>query len=403
MNRQRLVLAVIVTFGAVLRLASLDAHPAIADDAGMAVTPTVMAESLRDGDGFATPAASGALAVPGQAVVLAATWAIAPGNDDLTAIQYLQVVLLEAVNIVLVFAVGRRLFDARAGLVAALLYAAAPGVIVLSTQLLEAVWVTTAVLTATLLWAQGRHPAWIGLAVGVGAYFRPTTLLVPVALAIGTWALGRRREALRVAALGIGVGYLIFVPWVIRQSATYDAVLPLGRTGTGQTAWEALGRLPNDHGAVLNDEITFLQVHRDRPELVYGSPEYDAYLLDRWKTAAGDDPLHVLDVAQTQARIILLWPSLNYSDVDTSADDQHADIVLVLALAGLALSWRRREWVALAALVLLWAAAHAPFVLATRMVLPAIAPAYVLVAGAGVSELVSRITAPQRATAAIPA
>lgn len=376
-----------------LRLTLLIAYPVLRDDAGMAVVPVEMAASLVEGDGFTVdqgPRAvdspeRAALVVPGQAVVLSALWAVIPGEDGTGGLELLQV-FVDVGNVVLIWIIGRRIFDDGAGLAAAGLYAVCVPVALLATQVLDPVWVTASVLGAVALWQRGHHPAVIGLVAGIGAYFRPNTLVAPVLLAVTCLLLGRRREALRLAIVGTGIAYLVFAPWVLRQTVAHDAVLPFGRTGTGQTAWEALGALPNDVGAVLSDDVTFEQVTVERPELAYGSPAYDEFLLDRWKAAVVEEPGLLARVASRTALTALRWPELAYTSVRTGWADTFGRLLAVGAAVGAVVEWsRRRSWLVLAVLVGGWVAMQAPFVCSPRMVLPTIAPAYCLMAGAALS------------------
>jgi hypothetical protein len=86
------------------------------------------------------------------------------------------------------------------------------------------------------------------------------------------------------------VAALLLVPWTIRNENVFHRFIPT-RIGTGQNLWEGLGEVHNDFGAVLDDGLTYQQVHAVRPNLAYGSPAYDSFLFSLAKHAIRTHPV----------------------------------------------------------------------------------------------------------------
>lgn len=211
------------------------------------------AQHLLDGDGYVVPGdvfcpfgdgigcdekPPTALWAPGYSAVLAAMFAL-PG-DDITAARALNV----AAGLALVLGVyylGRRLFDARAGLIAAGIVALFPSLVFFSSLMLTetlfgalavgllclaAAW--TLDHNGTLLRALG-----VGLAAGAVAMVRPEGIVF-AGIIVVTWIAVYRswRSELPYAA-ALAAGILVFViPWTVRNAVQLDAPVA-GTTGLG--------------------------------------------------------------------------------------------------------------------------------------------------------------------------
>jgi 4-amino-4-deoxy-L-arabinose transferase-like glycosyltransferase len=226
----------------------------------------------------------------GEAVVLAGIWKVT-GSERWLPLQLLTVVL-DALVAAVVFAIGMELFGrSRTAYLAAFMYAVFVPIAWLATIPHLDIWAVdfTAVITLLLLKARTAElpPRWLaaaGVAIGLGSYFRPGVLLIAPLLALATLSRSSWRQALRLGAIPTLVAVLLLVPWTIRNAEVFHRFIPL-RSGTGQNLWEGLGELHNDFGAQLNDAATQTQVHAVRPDLVYGTPAYDDFLLS-WATRA---------------------------------------------------------------------------------------------------------------------
>jgi hypothetical protein len=303
----------------------------------------------------------------GEAVVLAGLWKLT-GSQYYVQLRILQIIL-DALTALLVYRIVTQLFKRpRAALIGAAFYALFPPIAWLSTMPLPDIWgvdFTVAIVAAFIEALRSAH-AWrwlivCGLLTGIGSYFRPNLLILPVALALAVGISGNWRTALRYAAVPSVVGVLLLTPWIVRNANDFHRFIPT-RTGFGQTLWEGLGEVHNDFGAVLSDNLTFQQVHRVRPDLVYGTPAYDSYLQHKAVQAIEHHPTVYLEAVAlriaTTTLITFNWGAtspLSYRSATGSgplayALDRPFDLlyglfepaVFVLAMIALVLTWRGR-------------------------------------------------------------
>jgi 4-amino-4-deoxy-L-arabinose transferase-like glycosyltransferase len=223
------------------------------------------------------------LQTPGLALVLAAFWWIT-GDQDYAYAQVLQI-LIDSAMVLLVFWASRRLFGRmRAALVAAGLYAVFLPLASLANIAHLDTWAAFFALTIFCLFLKARDAtrrwlwlAALGVATGASVYFRPFLVILPLALMIAS-ALGtgwRRSWALGVVPAAVAVAFM--TPWTVRNYNEFHQLIPM-RSGIGLNLWEGLGELPNNFGAVTDDQVTAAQVSRERPNLHYGTPAFDNYL-----------------------------------------------------------------------------------------------------------------------------
>ncbi|MEO0820708.1 MAG: glycosyltransferase family 39 protein [Pseudomonadota bacterium] len=163
---------------------------------------------------------------PGVGVVIRVATDL--GGDTLFAMRFASP-LCHAVIALALFALGRRLFDARTGFWAALAYALAPGVsvsaLIMSTDpVMMAAWALglLAMVAAMEREAAGRDArlAWagVGLAIGLGSLAKYTMLAMPAsAFAYGLFsARGRAFGGMMIAG---GVGLLVLAPNLLWNAA----------------------------------------------------------------------------------------------------------------------------------------------------------------------------------------
>lgn len=238
-----------------------------------------------------------ALEMPGAAVLLAAFWKVT-GDHDYGYLQVLQAGL-DALAVLLVYWCSLSLFHRpRAALLAAAGYAFFLPIAALMriAHLDSSAAIFTLGIFALFLKARKAERAlpWLlaaGAATGAGLYFRPGLVLLGPALGLALFLAGDRRRALPAAMVPTLVALVLLAPWTIRNQLEFDQFIPT-RIGVGQNLWEGLGEIPNDFGAVRNDQATEEQVRRARPDLRYGTPEYDDYLASKATRAIRDHPLH---------------------------------------------------------------------------------------------------------------
>jgi 4-amino-4-deoxy-L-arabinose transferase-like glycosyltransferase len=242
----------------------------------------------------------------GAAVVLSGLWAVS-GDQDYVYLQVLQAVV-DALMALVVFWIALRLFERRrAALIAAGLYAVFLPIALLTPIPHLDIWGVHATLAITALalkaWRSPRPLPWLvatGVATGLSLYFRPGVALLPVAFAIAALPWIGWRRAAAATLVPVVAAALLTVPWVVRNLAEFDRFIPT-RIGIGQNLWEGLGEVDNDFGAVLDDQVTERQVEDERPELVYGTPEYDDHLREKAVDAIADHPDHFAKVVGRRA------------------------------------------------------------------------------------------------------
>jgi hypothetical protein len=281
----------------------------------------------------------------GEAVVLAGLWTVT-GDERYVYLQVLQIVL-DSAMVLLVFMRIPHLDG----------------------------WAIIWTITITALFVRAldqegplRGVLLVGLATGLGVYFRPGVLLLPIALALAAIPSSGWRQALRYGGVPLIVAALLMVPWTVRNYEEFHRFVPT-RVGIGQNLWEGLGEVSNDFGAVLDDAVTFQQVQRTRPDLKYGTPAYDAYLTRKGIDAIEQHPGHY---AKVLGRRVLVSTVLMANPVDTSDAQQPSTSVsnalrhplepLVFILALVTLVATRRMWRRHLFLVAVVLAGLAPYV-----------------------------------------
>lgn len=241
--------------------------------------------------------------MPGLGLVLAGLWW--PTGDKVYApIQWLQI-LLDTAMVLLVYWIGVQLTrSTRVGLVAALLYAVWPPAVAFAKLPVLDTWAGffTIGCVAAFLWARERPTSrrrlvLLGVLAGVGIYFRPFVVLLPIALAlVATPGRGWRRRLLWMGA-PTAIALLILTPWTIRNYYEFDRFIPT-RTGLGQAVFEGIGEASSDEEAASH-------VQENRPGAKYGSPAYDEFLLAAAARAIANDPGWYFQLVTERARFLL--------------------------------------------------------------------------------------------------
>jgi len=241
--------------------------------------------------------------MPGVASLLAAFWSVT-GNEVYAPLQWLQL-LLDTAMVLLVYLIALRLTGTtRVALLAAGLYAIWPGAIVVAKRPMLDTWAAffTIAIVAAWLWARdkpksvGRLVA-VGAITGLGIYFRPFVVFIPILLAlVATPGGGWRRRGIW-AAIPTCVALLVLAPWTIRNYQEFHRFIPT-RTGLGQAVFEGSGRSASDEASAQ-----FVQQHQRGAK--YGSPAYDDFLLSGAVRAIVDHPGQYLGQVGRRARLLL--------------------------------------------------------------------------------------------------
>jgi hypothetical protein len=241
--------------------------------------------------------------MPGVAVILAGLW-WSTGNQTYALLQWLQL-LLDTVMVLVVYWIALRLSNSlRVSAIAAFLYAIWPGAIVVAKRPMLDTWAGffTIACAALFVWARERPSsrsrlAILGFVTGLGIYFRPFIILVPILLAlVATPGRSWRRRIMWVAC-PTAIALLVLAPWTIRNYQEFHRFIPT-RTGLGQALFEGTGQTASDEGAA-----EFVRSHGKNA--AYGSPAYDDFLLSGAARAIFDDPGFYLRLVGHRARLLL--------------------------------------------------------------------------------------------------
>jgi 4-amino-4-deoxy-L-arabinose transferase-like glycosyltransferase len=364
----------------------------------------------------------------GSSAVLAGLWEIT-GGERYLPLQILQAIL-DALTALLVYRIVMRLFGARrAAIVASAVYALYPPIAWFTTNPYNDLWAIdfTVAIVAVFIEALNSDHRWrwlvaCGLLAGVGSYFRPNVLLLPPILVLATIGITGWREALRRGACVVMISALLVVPWTVRNYEDFHVFIP-ATSSFWENMWEGLGEVvPNDFGA--SAKTLFAEVKRARPDLRPLSPAWDGYLKGWVVRAIERHPWPYLRLlvrriwSSTLGNHTTTWmrrgsvsPAAYRGGLLAFIIQQPFDVleylvqpaVFLLAMLGLALTWRRwrRQHLILVAVAL---AVLVPYVLIHmdgRYVLP-VDFVYFTWIGLAVDHLVERFRARSH-TASIPA
>ena len=226
---------------------------------------------------------------PGSVGLLAGTyWAFGEYNDI-----YLRVIqaIIDSFGCLLMFLIGRELFSRRIGLIAAFLYAIYLPIAYLSTWPLHDALMPFITLISLYFFVKAVRTRAIkfyilsGLFAGVGCYFQPTTVLLPLMFGLGLFIYSLRKinfkecilNVAKVTAVMMAVLVLVVSPWMVRNYHVTGALI-LMRPTLWQGIWEGFGEFENPVGAVLSDEhATNLAKEALGEDVKPWSPETEAY------------------------------------------------------------------------------------------------------------------------------
>jgi 4-amino-4-deoxy-L-arabinose transferase-like glycosyltransferase len=178
---------------------------------------------------------------PGYPVLLAPVFLLAGGEPSVMWART-ESALFGALSVVGVWWLGRRLFDARAGMVAAWIAAVYPGAIAISTLVLSEAAFCPLMLVHLILWTAAwragsarrtaAFSAAAGLVAGAATLVRPSWLLfTPFAVAVGLLAGKPKRRHLGIGATMLAGLVVAMMPWWIRNARA---------TGLNMGVWDAV-------------------------------------------------------------------------------------------------------------------------------------------------------------------
>jgi len=217
---ERRVLLAALLVGAALRLWAIFAYqsPLISDDKDY----DAIARAVVHGDGYSFEGKPTAYRLPGYPLLLAGSYALF--GERYGPVKALQL-LFDELSCLLLFAIGKRLFSPKVGLVAAWVLALFPIQILYVTHLM-----TETIFAAMLLlivWLAVRDPRGegglstdiaIGVSVGVAVLFRSPVGLFPLVIFLYRWKLGVRSDRLvRSAGVIFLAMFVVLSPWLVRN------------------------------------------------------------------------------------------------------------------------------------------------------------------------------------------
>lgn len=240
----------------------------------------------------------------GRGMTGSAGWIWAPGYPAYLALHgwlfgsYLAArasqILVAAVVTVLVYGLGRRLFDRATARLAALLYAASPSLAFYAISLWSETLYTATLLGALLALAAARERRTIAPALGLAVLLAAcvllrgiaTYLLPGFALALAWRRFGDRSARAQVLALVVGTVALV-APYSAYMSAKYGGLVVSDRT-LGQVMWLGNNDFPPlvfDHGYGRETRAAIrAHVAEGRPHC---APQNEPVRRDQCETRAG--------------------------------------------------------------------------------------------------------------------
>jgi 4-amino-4-deoxy-L-arabinose transferase-like glycosyltransferase len=160
----------------------------------------------------------------------------------------------------LTYAVAHRWYSARTAVLAAMLVALEPGLLVYHSYKVDVIALSTFLLLLGIYWllllgrAQDRRLAvLVGAIAGIGVLTRPDLagfLAAPI-----VWAVIQRRQypgAGRTAVVVLLVAFAVMTPWIVRNSYIHGRLVTLV-TISGESLWR--GNNPNATGTTVTSDI----------------------------------------------------------------------------------------------------------------------------------------------------
>jgi 4-amino-4-deoxy-L-arabinose transferase-like glycosyltransferase len=361
----------------------------------------------------------------GTGLMLAGVWELT-GSERFLYGEILQIAV-DSLMVLLVYRIVALLLKRRrAAVIAAAVYAVFPPIAQHTVLVTPDIWAVDFTIATVATYLEAMHSSqhrlrWLlvcGTTLGVGMYFRPNLLLLPAALALASASRHDWRRHLRYAAAVGAVAVLVVSPWTVINYVHFHRFIPT-RTGLGVTLWVGLSEIPNDYGAHGSEAVIWEEVHRERPDLIYDTPEYDDHLREKAIHLIERHPLYY---AELVGRRVLLSTVGEYESGWMHAngespflyrtrtgrglvsyvinrpfnviEDALQPLVFVLAMLVLILTWRerRREHAVLIAIVLATLVPYWIIHSETRYVLPA-SLAYIIWISVGADVLWERVQA----------
>jgi 4-amino-4-deoxy-L-arabinose transferase-like glycosyltransferase len=240
---------------------------------------------------------------PGTSTLLAGTYWIF-GQYKFIYLRVIQAII-DSLGCLLIFLIGRGLFNRRVGLISAFLYAIWLPIAYLSTWPLQDALMPFITLVCLYFFVTGVRKKALkfyvlsGLFAGIGCYFQPTILLLPLFFGLGlliyNWHkhdLGRQIiYAVKVTAISMLMLVLVITPWIVRNYQITGSIIVM-RPGPWSGLWEGFGEFgENPVGAQLSDDATYELARKETGyDIEYMSPAYQAFFKTKVLNAIKEHP-----------------------------------------------------------------------------------------------------------------
>jgi 4-amino-4-deoxy-L-arabinose transferase-like glycosyltransferase len=389
-GRSRFVVAMLIVAIA-LRLAwgiSRDPHRLYFPDSRQW---NAIATNLLAGHGLTTDEGAKALRPPVYSLFLSLLY-LAFGRENLLAVRIVQA-LVSSCTCLVIYLLARRLFTETAAKIALAACAVYPFFIYYSGAVLtETLFIF--LLSLLMLFLSERKFAWAGVFFGLGILCRPELVVFLFLALAGIFVAVRGRRALTGALVAAALACAVLAPWTLRNYLVFHEFVPLTTMG-GYTFYE--GNSPYNRTGGPGGALPFPDTRG------MGEVEKGRFLRQEAMRAIREHPGRMPRLLWSKFK--RLWnvrPNTGnaayVSRPIVLASAASFTPVLVLFVAGLFLSWkRRRELIYLYLLVLYTTAINLAFVSSLRYRLP-LEPFMIVVAGFALAVIAGRARTPRANT-----
>lgn len=218
---------------------------------------------------------------PGSSALLALSWLF--GDYRFIYLKILQV-LIDAFGCIVIFLLGKELFEKRVGYIASGIYALYLPIAYLSTVVIHDALMPVLILTSFYFLVMGiKHNYWYyavsALFIGIACYFQPTVIYLGIMYGIGVLIYTKRfMYSLRVLSVMVVVVAIVVTPWIVRNYKVTGLLTTNMRVATWSCIWEGIGEYKdNPIGASLSDDQAIKYATEKLGHgIEFGSPEFDS-------------------------------------------------------------------------------------------------------------------------------
>lgn len=229
------------------------------------------------------------LVMPAPAVLMAGTY-IVFGEYRFVYMRFLQA-LIDTFGCLIIFLLGRKVFNKGVGLIAAGIYALFLPIAYLCTAITNDSLMPFILLCSSYLFIKGmmdnsiKYLSISAVTVGIGCYFQPTVLFLVVMYGVAYFIYTMRRngfwaklwKSIRVTLLMALIVFAMVFPWIVRNHNITDGWSVSPRGATWSVIWTGVGEYPdNPLGIILSSGYAQLVADNELGYMVeYGSPEFE--------------------------------------------------------------------------------------------------------------------------------